>query len=92
MNYQSYMQAAECLKTISHPHRLKMIKLLLEKNRSVGDLAKSCRIKHNVASEHLTVMKDRNLLTSEKDGRKVIYKIKEKLLSKIIQCIEGKFS
>ncbi len=92
MNYKSYLQATNCLKTIAHPHRLKMIKLLLEKDRAVGELADACRIKHNVASEHLTIMKDRNLLKSEKVGREVIYKIKEKLLASIMKCVEKKFS
>ena len=92
MNYQSYLKGAQCLKTIAHPHRLKMIQMLLLKEHSVKDLAEACKIKHNVASEHLTVMKDRNLITSKKEGREVFYTIKEKALKNILKCIEAKFS
>ena len=65
MNYQSYLKGAQCLKTIAHPHRLKMLKMLLEKKYSIKDLANFCDIKHNVASEHLTIMKDRGLIIAE---------------------------
>ncbi|MBN2478666.1 MAG: winged helix-turn-helix transcriptional regulator, partial [Parachlamydiales bacterium] len=72
--------------------RLQMIYLLLTEKRTVKELADFCEIRHNVASEHLTVMKDRNLLKSKKEGREVIYEIKEKALSNIFKCIETKFS
>jgi len=88
---KSYLAACECLKTIAHPDRLRMIQILLKNDATVGSLAKACRIKHNMASEHLRIMKDRDLLDSTKKGREVFYKIKEKALSNIIKCIENKF-
>ena len=91
MNYSAYVKAAKCLKTIAHPHRLKMIKILLEEPSSVKTLAEACKIRHNVASEHLSVMKDRDLLSSKKEKTQVIYKIKEKALSNILKCVETKF-
>jgi DNA-binding transcriptional ArsR family regulator len=87
----SFIKASQCLKTIAHPIKLKMIYLLLIKPRSVKELAEECSIKHNLASTHLTIMKDRNLITSIKDKRDVIYSIKEKALSSILKCIENKF-
>ena len=32
-------QAAECLKTLAHPHRLRMIQMLLRGRYTVGELA-----------------------------------------------------
>ena len=80
--------AAHCLKTISHPDRLKLIRLLMERPRPVGELAEACAISPHVASEHLGRMRDRGLLTSRREGRLVIYEIGEKALAGIIRCIE----
>ena len=89
---ESFKNASICLKTIANPTRLKMIHLLSQKPMCVKDLSDALDIKHNVASEHLTVMKDRGFITSSKEGREVIYIIKEKALLNILKCVESKFS
>src|SRR5262245_62660605 len=63
-------QAAECLKTLAHPHRLRMIQMLLRGRYTVGELAGACGIPSHMASEHLRLMQRCGLLRSEKDGRK----------------------
>ncbi len=86
-------EAAECLKTIAHPDRLAMIHVLLEEGEaSVGELANYCGILSNVASEHLTLLKDRGFLAARRQGRQVIYSIKERALESIMACIKKKFS
>ena len=84
-------QAAECLKTIAHPHRLRMIQILLQGACSVGDLADACEIPSNMASEHLRLLKDRGFLTSERQGRQVFYHIAEPGLAHIMNCVEMRF-
>ena len=46
-------QAAECLKTLAHPVRIRMVQLLLHGRYTVGELAEDCDVPDNVASEHL---------------------------------------
>jgi hypothetical protein len=53
---QSFNQAAECLKTLAHPVRLRMVQLLLSGRYTVGELAEDCGVPDNVASEHLRLM------------------------------------
>lgn len=86
-----YLKASECLRTIAHPDRLKMIQLLLKNKLTVGQIARECNMQPHVASEHLRIMKDRQLFESEKKGREVFYTVKEKALSNILKCIENKF-
>lgn len=85
-------EASECLKLLAHPHRLHMISLLLNKPYSVGDLARECGLLHNVASEHLGLMKLKGFIRSEKKGRSVYYFIEEPALSSIITCIKKRFT
>ena len=49
-------QAAECLKTLAHPHRLRMVQMLLRGRYTVGELAEACEIPSHMASEHLRLM------------------------------------
>ncbi len=84
-------QAAECLKTLAHPHRLRMVQMLLRGRYTVGELAAACGIPSHLASEHLRLMQRCGLLRSEKDGRKAYYQIAEPHLADIMACIEGRF-
>lgn len=83
--------AAECLKTLAHPHRLRMVQMLLQGRYTVGELADSCGIPSHMASEHLRLMQRCGFLTSEKDGRKAYYQIVERHLASIMSCIEARF-
>ena len=84
-------QAAECLKTLAHPHRLRMVQMLLRGRYTVGELAEACEIPSHMASEHLRLMQRCGLLTSEREGRKAYYQIAEPHLADILSCVEARF-
>ena len=84
-------QAAECLKTLAHPHRLRIVQMLLRGRYTVGELAEACGIPSHMASEHLRLMQRSGFLTSEKDGRKAYYQITEPHLANILACVEARF-
>jgi DNA-binding transcriptional ArsR family regulator len=87
----SLEQAAECLKTLAHPHRLRMVQMLLRSRYTVGELAEACGIPSHMASEHLRLMQRCGLLRNEKEGRKAFYQIREPHLADLMACIEGRF-
>jgi DNA-binding transcriptional ArsR family regulator len=84
-------QAAECLRTVAHPHRLRMIQMLLRGRYTVGELAEVCQIASHMASEHLRLLQRCGLLTVEKEGRKAYYRIAEPHLADIMACVEARF-
>ena len=84
-------QAAECLRVLAHPHRLRMIQMLLGGKYNVGELAEACDIQSHMASEHLRLMQRCGFLTSEKDGRMAYYTVAEPHLANIMGCIESRF-
>ena len=91
LNIESLGHAAECLKTLAHPHRLRMVQMLLGGEYTVGELAEACGIASHVASGHLIKMKDRGLLKSERRSREVYYEVAEAGLASIMNCIEKRF-
>jgi DNA-binding transcriptional ArsR family regulator len=84
-------QAAECLRTLAHPHRLRMVQMLLQGDYTVSELAEACDLPGAMASEHLRLMQRCGFLTSQKEGRKVYYQIAEPHLMRILKCVEDRF-
>jgi DNA-binding transcriptional ArsR family regulator len=84
-------EAAECLRALAHPHRLRMVQMLLQGDYTVGDLAEACGLPSAMASEHLRLMQRCGFLKSEKEGRCVYYRVTEPHLKNILKCIEDRF-
>lgn len=90
-NLEALAQAAECLRVLAHPHRLRMVQMLLAGQFTVSELAECCELPTAMASEHLRLMQRCGFLTSEKEGRKVFYRVAEPHLKDIMHCIEARF-
>ena len=88
---QALEQAAECLRTLAHPHRLRMVQMLLGGRYAVGELAEACEIPSHMASEHLRLMQRCGFLSCEKEGRFAYYTVAEPHLAHIMNCVEGRF-
>jgi hypothetical protein len=84
-------QAAECLRALAHPHRLRMIQMLLRGRYTVGELADACGIPSHMASEHLRLMQRCRFLSSTREGRCIYYEVLEPHLANIMACIEERF-
>lgn len=84
-------RAADCLRTVAHPVRLQLIQLLLHGEYTVGELAAACGIPSHVASEHLGLMRDRQLLTYERRGRRTYYRVANRALEGIMNCVKRNF-
>ena len=68
---ESLEQASECLKTLAHPHRLRMVQMLLRGRYTVGELAEACDIPSHMASEHLRLMQRCGFMTSVKGSMRM---------------------
>ena len=87
----SFEPAAECLRTLAHPVRLRMVQMLLHGRFTVGELAEDAGVADNVASEHLRLMQRCGFFQSEKQGRRVYYRVAESRLQQLMSCIESRF-
>lgn len=88
---ESLTQAAECLRTIAHPHRLRMIQMLRQGSFTVGELAEACEIPSPMASEHLRLMQRCHMLDSQRDGRRIFYRVTEPHVLELLKCVEQRF-
>ncbi|MFV2069269.1 MAG: ArsR/SmtB family transcription factor [Pirellulales bacterium] len=92
IDMQALERAAECLRTLAHPVRLRMVQMLLRGDYNVGELAEACKIPSHMASEHLRLMQHCGLLTRRQEGRQTFYQIGEPHLVDIMHCIETRFA
>jgi ArsR family transcriptional regulator, zinc-responsive transcriptional repressor len=84
-------EAAECLRTLAHPVRLRMVQLMLQGELTVGELAQACEIPSHMASEHLRMMQHCGFLNRRQDGRRTYYQVSEPAVGRIMKCIENRF-
>ena len=84
-------QAAECLRTLAHPVRLRMVQMMLQGEFAVGELAEACQIPSHMASEHLRMMQHCGFLTRRQEGRRTYYQVIEPTVEKILGYVESRF-
>ncbi len=88
----SLQEAAECLKCLAHPVRLRIIDLLRRGNFTVEEVARICGLSQPATSGHLRLMQSKGLLESRRVGRSVFYSIKNGQAEKIFHCIETRYA
>ncbi|GAB4025662.1 ArsR/SmtB family transcription factor [Spirosoma koreense] len=88
VNDQTIDQAAELLKTLAHPLRIRLI-LLLAKKRSmnVSTLQRRLKVEQTILSYQLIRMKDRGLLESVRQGKEIHYSLADSALSEIMKLV-----
>lgn len=89
INREKLEKAAYILRTVAHPTRLAIVDLLnLNARLSVNEIGEILKVEQSLLSHHLTTMKLKGLLRSEKEGQSVFYSLKEKDIPKLLECIE----
>jgi len=80
------------LKTVAHPLRLGIVHLLEQHPRlNVTDICAALgpRAEQSLVSHHLQNMKLKGILSVKRDGRSMMYSLKERDVSLIIECLEN---
>jgi ArsR family transcriptional regulator, zinc-responsive transcriptional repressor len=87
MDIARLAEAAECLKVMAHPMRLRMVDILMQGEFTVGEIARLCGLPHHQACGHLRLLEGHRLLASGRRGRSVYYKIANPRLPAVMDCI-----
>ena len=79
---------ANVLKTIAHPLRLSVIEVLDSNGpMTVTELINQLQVEQSLLSHHLTKMKDRGILTAERQGKNIRYELAEESLTRVFDCL-----
>lgn len=84
--------AARSLKAMAHPLRLKILCLLGGSGEfSVQDIVEQVGTSQSNISQHLSILRDKEILVSRKDANKVYYRIGDSKVLKLISLLRDAF-
>ena len=79
------MEIAQALKAMSHPIRLQMVELLLQRRMCVRSLARHFEVSEPTISVHLKVLKTAGLIVGEKKSYYMHYQIVRENIEELSQ-------
>lgn len=78
------------LKTVAHPMRLGIVYLLEQHPQlSVSEICEKLDSEQSLTSHHLQNMRLKGILSVKREGRSMLYSLKERDVSLIIECLEN---
>jgi ArsR family transcriptional regulator len=80
-------RAAEIIKLLGHPERLKIVEVLEEDEATVTDIQEALGLPQAIVSQHLAKMRGADIVAARRDGVHVYYRIKEAKVPHILRCI-----
>ncbi len=78
---------AEVLKALAQPTRLKILELLREGERCICEIVPAINGEQSNISRHISLMQKSHLITTRKDGVKVMVKVKGPEIFEIIDKV-----
>ena len=75
---------AEVLKAIAHPVRLRLLCALNTQELPVQSLVEKTGTTQSNISQHLSVLKERGIVTSRRDMNRIYYRIRDEQLLQLI--------
>lgn len=89
MNDKITQTKADILKALAHPTRLNILESLRDGERCVCKIIDDVNIEQSNVSQHLAVLKKLDIVSSRKDGLKVIYQVKHEEIFQILNLLDG---
>lgn len=75
---------AELFKTLGHPARIRILELLTERDRTVGELLPEIGLEASNLSQQLGVLRRAGVVTATKEGNTVVYSIASPVIAELL--------
>lgn len=83
--------AAQAIKAIAHPLRLKILCVLGEQEVSVQEIVEQVGTSQSNISQHLAILRDKGVLSTRKDANRVYYRIGDLRTLKLVSMMREVF-
>lgn len=84
-----YQVKAEFFKTLAHPARIRVLELLRNGERSVGELIPEVGLESSHLSQQLGVLRRANVLHSRKEGSTVLYSVTDPRIFELLEVAKA---
>jgi len=88
---EDIQQAAQAIKSIAHPLRLKILCVLGDQEISVQDIVDQVGTTQSNISQHLAILRDKGVLATRKDANRVYYRIGDLRTLKLVGMMRDVF-
>jgi ArsR family transcriptional regulator len=88
---QDIQQAAQAIKSMAHPLRLKILCLLGDQEVSVQDIVEHVGTSQSNISQHLAILRDKGVLATRKEANFVYYRINDPRTLKLVGLMREVF-
>ena len=82
---------AEIFQALAHPTRIAILDLLREGELPVGDFVERLELEQANLSQHLAVLRARQIVMTRKAGNQVFYSVRDPLIWKMLDLIRRYF-
>lgn len=83
---------AQFFRALSHPVRVKILEILIGGDRSVQELQEALKLEQPVVSQHLAVLRNQGIVTSEKKGLSVRYALRDPAIADLLDVARRIFN
>jgi DNA-binding transcriptional ArsR family regulator len=83
---------ANVFAALAHPTRIAVVDELREGEVSAGELADRLEAEPSNLSQHLAVLRDRDIVVRRKDGTQVYYALRDPVLLKVLDVLKRYFN
>ena len=83
----SLMAQADLCQSLTHPFRLKVLRLLAEGRKNVRELMEVTDKPQPFISQHLRVLREKQVVNDERDGNEVFYSLADPKIVKICELV-----
>src|SRR6204780_1387547 len=82
---------ADIFQALAHPTRIAIVELLRDGPLSAGTLIERLGIEQANASQHLSVLRSKQIVLNRKDGNQVFYSLRDPILSEVLDLMRRYF-
>lgn len=83
---------AEFFRALAHPVRIKILEILVRGDRTVQELQETLQLGQPVVSQQLAVLRNRNIVTSQKEGLSVRYALRDPAIGELLDVARRIFN
>jgi ArsR family transcriptional regulator len=82
---------ADFFKALAHPARIKILEYLRQGEKPAGEILEALGLEQSNGSQHLAVLRHRNILVARREGMNVFYSVRDPMLYQILDLLRQYF-
>lgn len=84
---ENFEEAAEMLKAVAHPLRLRILVALCEEEHHVNELAQRLDMPQSIISQQLRILRMKSLVAATRENGYAYYQITQPHLRDLLECL-----